>query len=157
MADRAQTNQDFVVGISIFLLTVAGVIAFVPVVFQPFEDPTQASEYTQANELADTILEEKRIGGTANTLDYHELESYLAPSSDISAELRADAGITLHNANVTITDGKITSGTIYDDPVLKTGSDVFLSTQSTATVTRIVRFDNETRCTGTCRLVVRVW
>lgn len=154
--DRGQTNQDFVVGISIFLLTVAGVVAFVPVVFQPFEDSTETSAHTQAEELATTIIKEQRIGGTSNTLDYHALSAALTPSEDLPPDLRAAAGLRYNNANVTITDGEITAN-IYDDPVFKTGSDVFLRSQPTATVTRVVRFDNESRCQGTCRLVVRVW
>jgi len=35
---RAQTTIDFAIGISVFLIVVAFVVAFVPTVFTPFED-----------------------------------------------------------------------------------------------------------------------
>lgn len=56
--DRGQTTLDFAVGVTLFLLTMAFVFTFVPVMFQPFEtsqsDPLVADRV--ANRLATDIL-----------------------------------------------------------------------------------------------------
>lgn len=155
MDDRGQTTQDYAVGISILLLTLVGVFIFVPAVFQPIEEPVERNSHTQAQELADSIIEEYSVGGTQNTLDHQRL-SMLTGTQDLPSELRDDAGLWTRSANVTVVDQRQQRG-IYNDPTFTTGSWLY-GDQATATVTRIVRFQNESRCgDGTCRMIVRVW
>lgn len=55
---RAQTQLDFAIGVSIFLIVVAFVLSFVPAMLQPFESSTQ-QETSAANRVADQL-----VGGT---------------------------------------------------------------------------------------------
>lgn len=163
MNHRGQTTQDFAIGVSILVLTLAGVFAFMPAVFDSSTDSVERQEHTKATALAETILEEYTIGGTTNTLEYDRLRTYFGISSgsspsDVPDAMRGAAGIRYRNANVTITRGDTDDdGDVYDDAVLTTGADVYISVQSTATVTRIVRFEDDSRCDPSCRLIVRVW
>ncbi|MUV89221.1 hypothetical protein GJ629_04345 [Halapricum sp. CBA1109] len=156
MNDRGQTTQDYAVGISILLLTVVGVFIFVPTVFQVSETPVDRNEHTQAQELADSVIEEYRVGGTTNTLAYQRL-SEVTGEQELPGALKDDAGVWLRNANVTIVEQRRV-GDVYDDPTFTAGSWVY-DDEPTATVTRIVQFEDGDRCgsDGTCRLIVRVW
>ncbi|WP_137287130.1 DUF7287 family protein [Halorussus salinisoli] len=66
---RAQTSIDFVVGMSVFLLTVAFVVAFLPGVFEPFTDGGEgevlASDRT-ATLLSEQLLAEPAKPGALN-------------------------------------------------------------------------------------------
>ena len=54
---RGQTNIDFVVGMSVFLLTVAFVVAFLPSVFEPFTD-SNAGDALVADRTAGLLAEQ---------------------------------------------------------------------------------------------------
>ncbi|MEF8840737.1 MAG: hypothetical protein V5A62_03805 [Haloarculaceae archaeon] len=55
--DRGQTNLDFAVGASVFLLTAIFVLTFVPGMLEPFEESTQ-EEITAADRIATELVEE---------------------------------------------------------------------------------------------------
>jgi hypothetical protein len=55
---RGQTQLDFAIGVSIFLIVVASVLSFVPAMLEPFESSTQ-QETSAANRVADQL-----VGGT---------------------------------------------------------------------------------------------
>jgi hypothetical protein len=52
---RAQTTIDFAIGTSVFLITVAFVVAFIPGIFQPFADGPQ-EELAGVDRVADTLV-----------------------------------------------------------------------------------------------------
>jgi hypothetical protein len=55
--DRGQTNLDFAVGVSVFLLTAIFVLTFVPGMLEPFEEGTQ-EEISSADRIATQLVEE---------------------------------------------------------------------------------------------------
>lgn len=55
--DRGQTNLDFAVGVSVFLLTAIFVLTFVPGMLEPFEESTQ-EEISSADRIATELVEE---------------------------------------------------------------------------------------------------
>ncbi|WP_435179156.1 DUF7287 family protein [Halorussus sp. AFM4] len=59
---RAQTTLDFAVGMSVFLLTVAFVVSFLPSMFQPFEGG-DGPEVVAADRVADQLARRLLIAG----------------------------------------------------------------------------------------------
>lgn len=169
MERRGQTTQDYVVGISIVLLTVTGVFAFVPAVFDTVDDPVERNAYTQAEALGDHLVATHtadgtdrqvsfaRIDETLSTLD-GRIESGTASSLLASAGIRQDDG-RIRRVNVTLTPGVLNDTrpvAAAGDPFVRSGTN---TTEAAATVTRFVHLGNESRCgdSGLCQLTVRVW
>lgn len=154
--ERGQTTQDYIVGISIMLLTIAGVFTFVPAVFDTSEDPVQRNAYTQADAVADELISEHNVGGASSTLVYDRLNGSGGLAAGTIAELRSAAGIQRNNLNVTITENAKTD---IGAPTLIQDGDRVSSDQPTGTAVRFVQFGNESRCgsDGVCQLIVRVW
>jgi len=61
---RGQTSIDFVVGMSVFLLTVAFVVAFLPGVFEPFT--ASGAGDTLASDRTASLLAERLLADPAN-------------------------------------------------------------------------------------------
>lgn len=152
MDTRSQTTQDYVVGISIVLLTVMGTFAFVPSTFVSAQDPVEKQERVQANELADTIVEQYSAGDRSYTLVYRRVTTELTGQT-VPQQLRGAAGIQRNRVNVTITDGEDSSN------IVTKAGDRINNDRPKATTVRHIRFENESRCgqSGVCQLTVRVW
>ena len=60
--ERAQTTIDFAIGIGLFLLVVAFVVAFVPTIFTPF----QSTQGPQTADRIATSLSTDRLGDPSN-------------------------------------------------------------------------------------------
>jgi len=150
MNDRGQTAQDYVIGISILLLTLTGVFAFVPSVFGVAEEPVERNDQTQAAKLSDVVLAEYGANGTATTLDYDRLSAEV-DGNDVPSTLLNESGIRRLQANITVRNKSTDPVIIQSGPRVETND-------PTATVVRFVRFENTTRCNeGICQMVVRVW
>lgn len=149
---RGQTTQDYLIGVSVLLLTVMGVFLFVPTIFELPGDSVERNAHTQATALSDRVLTAYRVGGTTNTLRYHRLATDVR--GQLPQRLLAAAGIQRRNANITVRATADSSAAT----TIAGGATVYRRT-TTATVTRPVRFANETRCgtDGICQLIVRVW
>lgn len=87
---RGQTTLDFAVGMSVFLLTVAFVVSFVPTMFQPF-DASGGSEIVTGDRVADHLGRRLLIAdvepfvlGVPCTSDFFELSGSPAESSPSS-------------------------------------------------------------------------
>lgn len=169
MARRGQTTQDYVVGISIVLLTVAGVFAFVPAVFDTTEDAVERNAYTQAEALGDHLVEMHTAEGTDRQIAYGRLEETLTGldrdiERDTASPVLASAGIRqdggeIRRVNVTVTPGVLNDTrpvAAAGDPYVRAGTN---TTETAATVTRFVHLGNVSRCgdSGLCQLTVRVW
>lgn len=150
--ERGQTAQDYVVGITVLLLTLSGVFAFVPTVFGITEDPVERNAHTQADELASQLVSEYRVGETETTLSAARLEREV-DGGPVPADLQTAAGIQRNRVNVRITADATAAAT----PLVESGESV-PETEPTATVSRFVRLSGD-RCgsDGVCQLVVRVW
>jgi len=138
---------DYLIGISLVLVTILGTFALVPAVFDPFEPAVSPDQESMADRLADTIVTNHTYAGEERTLDRTELEASL--KNDFG-RLRADAGITQRErVNVTVQTGTGVQ--------VAAGGDAFVAgTGGTATSVRTVATREET-CADGCRLIVRVW
>lgn len=160
--ERAQTNQDFAVGISIFLLTTAFVFAFIPTIFTPFDSDVQNSDITQSNRAASAFVDNHSVERKPTTLNATAVEGFfdagnggdalrklysLPTTSQINVTVRTQNGSVIHSIGGT----KFARGDRYRD-------------QPSASTSRIVTFDEGNVCSpepsndqSACRLLVRVW
>lgn len=155
--DRAQTLQDFAVGIGIFLLAVAFVFAFVPTIITPFAD-SGTPDTAQADRIAATIVEQASTG-QANELDHSEFESggrYDGDSEELADELglRFANGNAIDHVNIVLIEIEDASKS-NPTPAYSTG-DTY-DGQVGASATRIVTTSGDSKCEPACRLIVRVW
>lgn len=146
MTDRAQTTQDFAVGIGVFLLTVAFVFAYVPSALETVDSGGGGSDAAVADRLSTDLVANLSVEGYPTRLDDASVTAFFTTGS--MATLRSDydlrdttlANVTLEHANGTAVAGRdVTAGADYHD-------------QRAATTTRLVAVDDVRY-----RLVVRVW
>jgi hypothetical protein len=145
---RGQTLQDYVIGISIFLLTTAFVVGFIPTLFTPFTAPVDASQTAQADRYAAEVLSEITQPDSMNTLDGAETDTFFATESNLNripTSAQSEINVTLVDGNGTV---QHTMGPPYQG-------------ESTAAATRIVvpepSYVGNHTCTATCRIEVRLW
>lgn len=154
---RGQLGFDFLVGMSIFLITVAFVVGFVPGMFDPFAAETGAdmiiADRSAAHITGNVLVEspaEPAVLNTTCTAIFFSDDSIPAGCRFESQELPVALGIDdAVSVNVTIEDG----GTIrtIDGESLKAGrAPTELNDVSVAQ--RVVYVDGESS-----RLFVRVW
>ncbi|MFH5799060.1 hypothetical protein [Haladaptatus sp. CMAA 1911] len=142
MDDRGQTLNDYVLGISVFLLTVAFVVAFLPSIFTLFNAPIDDSTSARASRGATLIIDDLSVEGRPNVLDQSRTTTFFEQNE---TELRrvlgfprtTDVNVTLVDAETGIVD-QSSGGTPGDRPTAATG--------------RIVRIG-----ANTYQLTVRVW
>lgn len=91
--DRGQTTQDFAVGVSIFLLVLAGTVAFLPNIFAPYDQNVGSVERQQAVRIADVLVADSpyAVQDASATLSYADLRTELAGS--LLSDLRTQAGV----------------------------------------------------------------
>lgn len=150
--DRGQTVQDFAIGMSIFLLVVAFVFAFVPTILAPHDAGVGGSEAAQADRVATAIGGTLSEEGTPNTVDGGDLDDYF---DDLDAldddELREEFGLPLTaRTNVTVAN-------VSDGEVRHEAGQTHRADRATTTATRIVRTTDDEGCDPACRITVRVW
>ncbi|AFZ71758.1 DUF7287 family protein [Natronobacterium gregoryi] len=156
--ERAQTAQDFAVGIGIFILAIAFVFAFLPSVVTPYDTATGGAETAQADRVADLLVEALSTE-SPNEIDGDDLSDYADMGDKELAGtfgLRtADEGVLVDHVNVTVQEldrtptGEIDGiGTVYED-------------QPAASAARIVTIEGGVgdglEENTPYRLVVRVW
>ena len=139
---RAQTEFDYLVGMTLLLLTLTGVFLFVPSIFQSFQDPVDGADRASAKKVADDLLTQHTVPGMSNTVVYADLNASIQNGTET---------VGRQSVNVSLTNG---TGTVTS------GGSSFADTDATAaTIVRVVRLadDSDGRCDPACRLVVRVW
>jgi hypothetical protein len=148
--DRAQTQQDFAVGVSVFLLGVFFVFTFVPTTIAPTGADTESSAYV-SDRLAESVLEDISDPAEANTVDREALGQFFL-THNTTSELRANYSLErTTQANVTL---ETLEGTTVQAPTGNyslTAGEEFPGGVGVSQA-RIVRVDDER-----FRLVVRVW
>jgi hypothetical protein len=157
--ERAQTTIDFAIGIGLFLLVVAFVVAFVPTIFTPF----QSTEGPQAADRIATSLSTDRLGDPSEPYVLNETctDGFFDQldgngSAPSGCQFNTSATTTremftldrTRDVNVTIRYG---NGSIADGGALAAGPTPSETTSVTA-ATRVVSLDGQPR-----RLVVRTW
>lgn len=141
---RSQTPTDFLIGISLLLVTILGVFAFVPTVFGPFEQADSPTEGPLAERLSGDLISNHTLVGTERTID---TESLADAVGDLDSQ-RAAAGIPeWKQVNVTVREG---------GQRLLTAGDPWYGDRAGGTSIRTIRTHGPA-CEGGCRLVVRVW
>lgn len=152
---RAQTAQDFAVGISIFLLAVGFVFAFVPTAITPLESGTGASEAAQADRTATIVVGNLSVEGEPNHLAEDAIDDAFSAGGQFedAEAIRERTGLPF-SARVNVTVENVTTG----DPERAdwTSGNVHREGQPAAAASRIVRTDGQS-CDPACRIVVRVW
>lgn len=152
---RAQTLHDYVVGISVFVLTVAVVVGLLPSVVAPFEDTSRSVERTQAARVADQLVSNATVTGSENVLNATRLASGLDRNL---SELRSHYGVEdFRHVNVSLTELNRTSVVANGTGAPQTAG-ASAVTEQAARAVRIVQVDDPAvPCTPACRLIVRVW
>ncbi|AXR78577.1 DUF7287 family protein [Natrarchaeobaculum sulfurireducens] len=152
--ERAQTTQDFAIGIGIFILAVAFVFAFLPSMLTPYDSSVGGAETAQADRIADRIVADAS-SGTANDLDKTAFKALDDNPSDELGIRADDAGHEFDRVNVTVQELEENETRSVDDD-LALGPEY--DSQAAASAARTVTVDEyETECDPACRLVVRVW
>lgn len=161
-AGRGQTTQDFAIGISIFLLTVAFVFAFVPSIFAPFDSEVSDDLSAQSDRGATAVLTNTTVEGKSVEINDTKARLFFDDSSDLQERLRlppqADINITMYDLGeerVVNTTGPVGAGG-SPATVEYTVGDRFRG-QAAASTIRIVTTTDPSTCNPGCRLVVRVW
>ncbi|WP_049923764.1 DUF7287 family protein [Halopiger djelfimassiliensis] len=160
---RAQTTQDFAVGIGVFILAVAFVFSFVPSLITPFDSPASGAETAQADRLADRIVHNlsastqatNEINGTEFDARYTETDL----SDELGLRSSGSDDVVFDHVNVSV---ETFDGETINSTALAGGQRY--ANQSAASAARIVTVDEGNRdmiddgdCAPACRLVVRVW
>ncbi|ELZ91409.1 hypothetical protein C440_13884 [Haloferax mucosum ATCC BAA-1512] len=151
MTTRGQTTQDFAVGVSVFLLTVAFLFAFLPSVLTPFEAGPTASESAQAGRVGTAVHTNITIDGYGNELDRDAAATFFGPTPT-GDELRTRLSLpTSARLNVTVRNENDSIVALSESGIELRGGEQYAG-QPAARATRLVRADAETY-----RLEVRVW
>lgn len=162
MTDRGQTQQDFVIGVSVFLLAVFFVFSFVPTTIAPTGAEVEGESYV-ADRVVGGVAENVTTTGEANRLDLNRTESFfrahsagsavranysVSGTAQVNVSLETLQGLTV---DVNATDGAVsTNATAINGTVARAGDSY--PGDVGAAATRIVRVGDERY-----RLAVRVW
>lgn len=174
MDSKAQTPQDFAVGVSVLLVTVIGVLAFVQgSAVGVYESPDVQRNQPMADRAGTYLVENYSVDGTRNHLRYNASggidESLDSDTAELDG-LRGKAGLVVatdRRANPRVNVTVLNASTLergarlpaVDDngERLAWGPSVDDRT-NVAISTRVVKLTNATgQCDPVCWLVVRVW
>jgi hypothetical protein len=178
MDTRAQTPQDFAVGVSVLLVTIIGVLAFVQgSAVGVYESPDVQRNQPIADRAGTYLVETYSAEGTRNHIRYNtsggidaSLDDDIASHSGTLAGVKSSAGLdtaTARRTNATLNVSVVNASTLetgarttaVDDhgERLAWGPSAENRT-NVATTSRIVKLTNATgQCDPVCWLVVRVW
>jgi hypothetical protein len=157
--DRAQTAQDFVLGLGVFLFAIAFVFGFFPTLTEPYESGVGAAETSVGNRVAENVLNEVGAPDSTNAVNGTAAAEYFARNlsepyidENLSLSERIAINVTVRTmARDDVIEVPNASGT----PVNLTAGDDYRN-QSAVTVSRVVTFVDDDDC-NPCRLLVRVW
>ncbi|AUG47627.1 hypothetical protein BVU17_08915 [Haloarcula taiwanensis] len=174
MDTRAQTPQDFAIGVSVLLVTIIGVLAFVQgSAVGVYESPDVQRNQPIADRAATYLVENHSVEGTRNFIRYNTSgginESLNEDSSELD-NLKTNAGLDVATerrvnprVNVTVVNASALKAGTRDPAVdshgqrLAWGPDA-AGRDNVASTTRVVKLTNATgQCDPVCWLVVRVW
>lgn len=185
--DRAQTVQDFAIGASVFLLTIAFVFAFIPTLFTPFESNVAPGLDSQADRVSDAIVAEGSIQNKPNWMTDDTAQEAIIPNENggdagEAEDLQIKYGLpSTSQINVTVTpmspdeddnivqDSTLTGALGLSDDKWAAG-DTYRG-RPAATVSRIIVIEDVEECDPTedadiaepgiqgkaCRLTIRIW
>lgn len=68
ISERGQTTQDYLIGVSIFLVTVTFVFGYLPTVFDSYNAPVDGIDHAQADRAAEFLVSNYTVEGRTNVL-----------------------------------------------------------------------------------------
>lgn len=175
--ERAQTTQDFVIGIGIFLLAVAFVFSFLPSLLTPYAPAVDDGDVAQADRIAGEVLETVE-GNETNEVNGSAFEgTYVGEGSNTlvgDLGLRSANGDAIDRVNVSIE--RLNQSQERSERTVLGGGDAYDGGSGVSSA-RIVSVDWEAGdgvdpanlngveteedraevCDPACRLVVRIW
>ena len=166
MDTRAQTPQDFAVGVSVLIVTIIGVLAFVQgSAVGVYESPDVQRNQPMADRAATYLVENYSVEGTQNHIDYKTSDG-IKTNLDVD-NLKSNAGLTVAterrtnpSVNITVVNAStLANGTrdhAVDGDSLAWGPSAENRT-NVATSSRVVKLTNTDQCDPACWLVVKVW
>jgi hypothetical protein len=174
MDTRGQTPQDFAVGVSVLLVTVIGVLAFVQgSAVGVYESPDVQRNQPIADRAGTYLVENHSVKGTRNHVRYNTsggINASLNADTDDLRDLKNNSGLIVATerrvnprVNVTVVNASTLEAGARDpavddhDKTLAWGPSAEGRT-NVATTSRVVKLTNATgQCDPVCWLVVRVW
>lgn len=155
MDARGQTLHDYVVGISVFVLTVAVVLGLLPSVVAPFQDGTGAVDGTISTRVGDRIVSNLSETGSPNVLEAEGISALMAkdePALRSRFGLKSDRYVNLSLQSLAESTFLTNSSGIRQTAGASAGS------EDVTTSARVVDIsESGFDCRPACRLVVRVW
>jgi hypothetical protein len=156
MNDRGQTIHDYLLGIVLVLLTIAGVFAFFPEVFTPFQEPVESDEQHMSEHLADEVIDINQTMHGTQTVNYTALTETLNTGSKLETLVNRSGIPRWKQVNITIENQ---TGVVAASETSQRGSVYRLDRENpAATATRTIEARSAvSACEPTCQVVVRVW
>jgi hypothetical protein len=155
--DRGQTVQDYAIGISVFVLTVATAVTFFPSLISTHGDGPSGEFTATVDRVSERIVQNQSVSGQTTELDPAGLAELEALNTSELRERFALRETTQLNVTVRTSDGSAFVTDENGDPV--TVGAPYGRGQEGAQEIRIVTLgdDSYAGCAHGCRLVVRVW
>lgn len=155
--NRAQTAQDFAVGIGIFLLVIAFVFTFLPTVFSPFDTDVGAAEQAQADRSSTFIVHNITAPGEPNHVNETAAETFFNETGSDIDEIQNTTGMSF-DARVNVTISPLENDTVIDvGNETAVAGPTYDQGQPAVSSSRILVLDEVDECDPACELEVRVW
>jgi len=152
--DRGQTLQDYLIGISVFLVVVFFVASTVlPSLLAPFESTTGGDEVSQADRVAGTMVQNLSVAGKPNELRITPVEQVVGKDTDALRTRYRLPDTSYVNVSITTLDR---TAIVTSSTGTSLASDKQAEGSNAATSARIITLSDGS-CDPACRLVVRVW
>jgi hypothetical protein len=145
------------VGISIFLLTVMFVFAFVPSVLQPSAVGEETTLTAEADRVASGAMSNLSIPAKPNKLNKTKTDKFFGHFKKNNASVfREQYGLPSHvEINVTIRRMDETATLANATGPYAFGDEY--RTQQAVVVKRVITMDHHNKCQTGCLLIVRIW
>lgn len=156
--ERGQTLQDYVVGISIFLVVVFIALGFFPELLAGIQSTNIADNEAQADRVARQIVVNNTVPGTTNELNVSKIETMMDQSEN---QLRDRFNLTdTVSLNISFVPLNGTNGVFVENGTgtLLTSDPMYFGDEA-GSAERIVKLSNASvrHCDPACRLEVRAW
>jgi hypothetical protein len=150
---RGQTLQDFILGVTVFILTVTFVFGIFPGFLEPLTAGTDTADRVQSDRIAQTMVQKQSVSGQQNVLSASDLRSI---TSNSQSDLR-DRYSLPQQASINVTVRDIETNEIVAYGGQKLATDEKSLNRSAGSVARVIKLDDDSICRPGCRLVVKVW